>query len=176
MDSLAFISFFLSTGQLPKGDESQEAGLEGKKMLLRFISKKHLLCNFSERSRVSEQPTHERVFVSFSWIGPDVEPGLATKEGGALTHFRCLQEGIFVEAARHDAPSFVALINCDSCSARGKKGSSATPRSPLTKVLLAFLSKTPFSWTTLRFLAFSFLFFSKAEKVAKPTLNTVTEG
>lgn len=58
-------------------------------------------------------------FVSFSSIRPDVESGLATKEGGAVTHFRCLQEGIFFNAVLHDAPSFVLLINCDSCSPGG---------------------------------------------------------
>lgn len=36
-----------------------------------------------------------------------------------MTHFRCLQEGILFNAVLHDAPSFVLLINCDSCSPRG---------------------------------------------------------
>lgn len=59
-------------------------------------------------------------FVSCSSIRPDAESGLATKEGGALTHFTCLQEGIFLNAGLHDAPSFVPLINCDSSPTEGK--------------------------------------------------------
>lgn len=39
-----------------------------------------------------------------------------------MTHFRCLQEGMFFNAVLHDAPSFVLLINCDSCSPGGDGG------------------------------------------------------
>lgn len=80
---------------------------------------KHLLYNFCEWRRVSKQPTHKRVLFHFLRLRPDVESGLATKEGGAVTHFRCLQGGIFFNAVLHDAPSFVLLINCDSCSPGG---------------------------------------------------------
>lgn len=61
-----------------------------------------------------------------------------------MTHFRCLQEGILFNAVLHDAPSFVLLINCDSCSPRGEKGFSTTPRSSFTRELLAFMSEMPF--------------------------------
>lgn len=102
---------------IAKGNESQEAGLEGGKMLLRFISNTFYVTFVSG----AESPSSLLMNAS---IRPDVESGLATKEGGAVTHFRCLQEGILFNAVLHDAPSFVLLINCDSCSPRGGRKDS----------------------------------------------------